>query len=153
MGSKVWVSFSRITFQSLFEEIAKHYCLASSAHLSITYFNWCTIRRTHVPHKVTRSTKLQGLWRSSELALRSTEFRATENLIFPALSVTQHISGTVKHVIIIFGTIVLNDDISSFFFSFFKNFRFLGSLWGKRAKNCPKWKIITSVTCHISGTV
>ena len=30
--SKVWVSFSRITFQSLHEEIAKYYCIASSFH-------------------------------------------------------------------------------------------------------------------------
>ena len=42
--------------------------------------------RTHVPRKVTRCTKLRGAQRSPELALRSTDFRTPENLIFPALS-------------------------------------------------------------------
>ena len=40
---------------------------------------------THVPRKVTKSTKLQGARRSPELALRSTGFRAPENLNVPAL--------------------------------------------------------------------
>ena len=36
------------------------------------------------------------------------------------------------------------------FFTFFKNFDFLGCYGGKRAKNSPKWEItITSVTHHI----
>ena len=40
------------------------------------------------------------------------------------------------------------------FLSFFFNFDFLGCSRGKRAKDSPKWKItITSVTCHVSGTV
>ena len=39
-------------------------------------------------------------------------------------------------------------------FLFFLNFDFLGCEGGKRAKNSPKWKItITSVMCHIAGTV
>ena len=58
-------------------------------HLSIIYFIWCTtrymIRWTHVPCKVTRSTKLRGAQQSPELGLRSTDFRAPENLICPAL--------------------------------------------------------------------
>ena len=41
--------------------------------------------RIHVPCKATRSTKLQDVQRSPELALRSTYFHAPENLIFPAL--------------------------------------------------------------------
>ena len=49
------------------------------------------MRQTRVPHKVTRSTKLQSPKSSPELALRSTDFRAPETLIFPALS-----SGTVQ---------------------------------------------------------
>ena len=49
------------------------------------------MRQTRVPHKVTRSTKLQSPKSSPELALRSTGFRAPETLIFPALS-----SGTVQ---------------------------------------------------------
>ena len=58
-------------------------------HLSITYFIWYmaryTMKRTRAPCKVTKSTKLRGAQRSSELGLRSTDFRAHKNLIFPAL--------------------------------------------------------------------
>ena len=39
-------------------------------------------------------------------------------------SVTRYISGTVKHMIMIFGTFVLNDDISRCFFHFFEIFTF-----------------------------
>ena len=35
-------------------------------------------------------------------------------------SVAQHISGTIHHVIIIFGTLMQSDDISRCFFHFFK---------------------------------
>ena len=65
-----------------------------------------------------------------------------------------YISETIHHVIIIFGTHVWNDDFWRCFL-FLKNLTF----WvlrgeGKRTKKCPKWKIqITSVTCHISGTI
>ena len=44
-----------------------------------------TVRQILGPHSVTRSTKLRGAQRSSELTLRSMEFRSLENLIFPAL--------------------------------------------------------------------
>ena len=58
--------------------------------LSIVYFLWRiarhSVRQTLVPHKVTRSTKLWGAQRAPEFALRSTEFRSPENLVFPALS-------------------------------------------------------------------
>ena len=47
------------------------------------------------------------------------------------------ISGRVKHVIMIFGTIVLNADISRCFFIFLK-FSFFRQLQGKRARNSPK---------------
>ena len=43
------------------------------------------MRQARVPLKVTRCTKLRGVQCSSELALRSTDFRAPENLIFPSL--------------------------------------------------------------------
>ena len=46
------------------------------------------MRRTHVPYKAARCTKLRGAQRSPELALRGTDFRAPENLIFPALFTT-----------------------------------------------------------------
>ena len=41
--------------------------------------------RTRVSREITRCTKLRGVQRSPELSLRSTDFRAPENLIFPAL--------------------------------------------------------------------
>ena len=58
-------------------------------HLSVTCLIWCTtrytLRQTRVPRKVTRCTKLRGAQRSPKLGLRSTDFRAPENLIFPAM--------------------------------------------------------------------
>ena len=45
--------------------------------------------RTRVPSKVTGSTRLRGAQCSPELGLRSMDFRAPENLIFPALAQTQ----------------------------------------------------------------
>ena len=39
-----------------------------------------------IPRKVTKCTKLRGTQRSPELALRSTDFYAPENLILPTLS-------------------------------------------------------------------
>ena len=43
------------------------------------------MRQTLLPHNATRSTKLRGAQHAPELALRSTEFSAPENLIFLAL--------------------------------------------------------------------
>ena len=43
------------------------------------------MRQTRVPPNVTRSTKLQGIQYSPELALRTMDFHVPENLIFPAL--------------------------------------------------------------------
>ena len=40
------------------------------------------------------------------------------------LSVWFHISETIHHMIVIYGTLVKNDDISRIFFSFFKIFIF-----------------------------
>ena len=58
------------------------------------------MRWTHVPNKVTRSTKLWGAQYSPELALRNTDFRsAPENLNFPALPGLTHLLGRLgKHV-------------------------------------------------------
>ena len=42
------------------------------------------------------------------------------------MSVTLHVSGTINHMIIIYGTLVQNGNISKHFFSFFQNFDFLG---------------------------
>ena len=62
----------------------------SITYLSTTYFIWCmtryTMRRARVLSKVTRSTKLRGAQCFPELGFRNTDFRAPENLIFPALS-------------------------------------------------------------------
>ena len=43
------------------------------------------MKRAHVIPNFTRSTRLQGIQRSPELAFRSTDFRVLKNLIFPAL--------------------------------------------------------------------
>ena len=43
------------------------------------------MRQTRVLPNVTRSTELRNAHRSPELAFRSTDFGAPENLIFPAL--------------------------------------------------------------------
>ena len=67
------------------------------------------------------------------------------------LSVTFGISGTIYHMIVIFGTPVWNDNISRQFF--FQNFDVLGCKRGKRAKNGPKWQKIMCVLLHISGTI
>ena len=72
--------------------------------------------------------------------------------LYFCLSVVHHISGTVHHVIIIFGTRVPNDNISRHFFIFSK-FWFSEFLEGKKAKNRPKWQKILSVMLHISGTI
>ena len=77
--------------------------------------------------------------------------------LFPSIRLSVHpsnvhnISGIVHHVIIIFGTHVLNDNISKHFLKFLINFDFLSYL-GARAKNSPKWKqkLHLSVTSHFS---
>ena len=61
------------------------------------------------------------------------------------LSVTLHISGTIHHMIVIYGTQVQNDNISSGFFLFFRKSNFLGCYGSKTAKNDPKWKKILFV--------
>ena len=61
-------------------------------------------------------------------------------------SVTHHMSGTVHHLIIIFGTHVWND-ISRLFFHFFEILIFQ-AVRGVTAKNSPKWKI--SYICHVA---
>ena len=43
------------------------------------------MRLTRVPCKVTSKTKLRGAQRTLEIDLRSTDFRAPENLIFQTL--------------------------------------------------------------------
>ena len=57
------------------------------------------------------------------------------------LSVVLHISGTIHHMIFIYGTHKENGNILVlFFFSCFQNFDFLGCYEGKRAKNSPNDK-------------
>ena len=56
-------------------------------------------------------------------------------------------------MVMIFGTLVLNDDISRWFFSVSQNFDFLSCQWVKMAKKGPKSKQNLSVTHHISGAI
>ena len=72
-------------------------------------------------------------------------------------SVTHHISGTVNHMIMIFGTLVLNDDISRYCFRFFDIFIFWAVMGGggegiKRAKMFQNEEKLC-VILHISGTI
>ena len=68
-------------------------------YLPIIYFICCmaryTMRLTHVPTKITKSTKLRGTQCSPELAFRSTDFCVPENLIFPSL-LTQWMKSNTK---------------------------------------------------------
>ena len=48
-----------------------------------------------------------------------------------------HISGTIHHIIVIYGTLVQNDNISKGFFHFYK-ILIIGFGGVKRAKNDPK---------------
>ena len=48
------------------------------------------------------------------------------------------ISGTIDHMIVIFGTHVENHNISGYFFIFFQNCNFLDPYGSKRAKSNPK---------------
>ena len=54
------------------------------------------VRQTLVPRNVTRGTNLRGTQSAPELALRSTEFRSPENLIFPALPTRKNVTKKVK---------------------------------------------------------
>ena len=69
------------------------------------------------------------------------------------LSGALHISGTIYHMIVIYGTLLSSDDISAKFFFIFSKFWFSWLLGGNRAKNSPKWQEIMSVAHHISGTI
>ena len=63
------------------------------------------------------------------------------------------VTGTIKHMIMIFGIVLQNDDISSHFFHFFKILIFWVVKRGKRTKNGPKWERILSVALHILETI
>ena len=79
--------------------------------------------------------------------------------LYFCLSVVHHISGTVHHVIIIFGTRVSNDNISRHLFFFLQNFDLSGYQRVKTAKNgskmtknyvrhAPYLRNHTSYDCH-----
>ena len=70
------------------------------------------------------------------------------------LSVAYHISGTVHHMIIIFGTPVQNDESSRHFFHFMKILIFwsVRGVKGKKIAQSEKQKFNLAV-CYISGTV
>ena len=69
------------------------------------------------------------------------------------LSVALQLSGTIHHMIIIYGAHVWNVNIFRRFFSIFQNFDFLGGQRGERAKNGPRWQKILSVAPYISGVI
>ena len=68
------------------------------------------------------------------------------------MSVELHISGSIHHMIVVYGTHMENANISRNFFSFSK-FDFLSIKRVKRAKYGPKWQIILSVAVNIWGTI
>ena len=69
------------------------------------------------------------------------------------LFITLHISGTIHHMIVIYGTPASNDNISRWIFHFFKILIF-GVVRGvKVQKMVQNDKKILSVMLHISGTI
>ena len=62
----------------------------------------------------------------------------------------RHISGTVKHMMMIFGTVVLNDDISTHFFHFFEIFIFRVVREVKEQKIAQNEKYQLHPSCAIS---
>ena len=64
-----------------------------------------------------------GLLRGGGEGVKGQKIAQNEKII---TFVTHHISGTGKNVIMIFGALPLNDDISKHFFHFFEIFKFLG---------------------------
>ena len=71
------------------------------------------------------------------------------------LSVTLHVSGTIHHIIVIFGTPFSNDNISMRFFQFFKilSFWFVRVVKGqKTVQNYKKFYLLHFIS-HISGTI
>ena len=83
-------------------------------------------------------------------------FHCFEILIFWIVSGVKgqkmvHISGTLHHMIVMYGVHVLNGNISRYFF-FIVSKSWFSRLWGgERAKNDPKWQKNMSVTSYISG--
>ena len=72
------------------------------------------------------------------------------------LSGPLHISGTMYHMIVIYGTLMQNDDISRFLFHFFK----IWILWvvrgrGVKGQKMKKWSKMrkNSTLLHISGII
>ena len=75
-------------------------------------------------------------------------FPFVQSSVCPSLA--HHISGTVHHRIIFFGTLWKMMLSPGVFFSYFLDLIFWAAR-GVKGQNIPKWKIITFVTCHISG--
>ena len=57
MGSKVWVSFSWITFQYLCQEIGKKYCIALSVH-NLSFCNIFHLVQNEILNEVNRCNSL-----------------------------------------------------------------------------------------------
>ena len=83
VGSKVWVSFTQITFQPLHKEIAKYYCIVSSSY----YMFYLVHNKVHNEAKtctttLTRCTKWQGIQHSPKFSLTNIDFCVPENPVF-----------------------------------------------------------------------
>ena len=65
------------------------------------------------------------------------------------LSFALYISGTMDHMILIYGTHMWKDNIFRCFLHFSQLLIFGVNKWGKRAKNGLKWQYILSVALHI----
>ena len=95
MGSKVWVSFSWITFQLLREETAKFYCTASSFHKIFNLVhdevhdevNLCTSKSCKV-HKILRRTTFSWTCFEEYGLLRRTTFSSPTVTFFFCCLVT-----------------------------------------------------------------
>ena len=82
MFLNVSVSMRSFWWVQLYVNLFQHLSFHNLFHLM---HGELQMRRTRVPSNVTRSTKLKGAQRSSELAFRSTDFRVPENLTYLAL--------------------------------------------------------------------
>ena len=71
----------------------------------------------------------------------------------PKNCVTLHISGTIHHVCVIYGTLVYNDDMSKNFLSIFSNFCFQVVRGVKGQKMVQNEKKILFVALYISETI
>ena len=122
-------------------QIVESFCCTLYFRNHISYnlhlwYTWCMYKRTISPGIVFIFFKILIFGIISGGGKRAKNGPKWQNF----LSVSLRISGTVHHMIVIFGAHVLNDDVSRKFFHFSK-FWFLQFLVGERAKNDLKLPI------------